>query len=49
MSTPFTIHIPDERLEQIKRKIEAYDWNQLPYAGGWTSGVGKADLQRLVS
>ena len=49
MATPFTIHIPDDRLVQIRRKLEAYDWDLLPDAGGWTSGVGKADLRRLVS
>lgn len=49
MPTPFTIHIPDDRLAQIMQKVRAYDWDQLPDAGGWTSGVGKADLRRLVS
>lgn len=49
MIAPFSIHIPDERLEQIRRRIEAYDWDQLPDAGAWTSGVGKADLRRLIS
>jgi pimeloyl-ACP methyl ester carboxylesterase len=49
MATPFTIHVPDDRLDQIRRKVEAYDWDQLPDAGGWRSGVGKADLRRLVS
>jgi len=49
MLTPFTIHIPDDRLAQIMQKVRAYDWDQLPDAGGWTSGVGKADLRRLIS
>lgn len=49
MIAPFSIHIPDERLEQVRRKIEAYDWDQLPDAGAWRSGVGKADLRRLIS
>jgi pimeloyl-ACP methyl ester carboxylesterase len=49
MATPFAIHITDDRLAQIRRKIDAYDWDLLPDAGGWTSGVGKADLRRLVS
>jgi hypothetical protein len=48
MVTPFTIHVPEERLEQVRRKIEAYDWDQLTDAGAWTSGVGKADLRRLA-
>jgi pimeloyl-ACP methyl ester carboxylesterase len=49
MATPFTIHIPDERLAEIRRKVEAYDWDRLPDAGGWKSGVGKGDLRRLVA
>jgi pimeloyl-ACP methyl ester carboxylesterase len=48
MATPFTIHVPDQRLDEIRRKVEAYDWDQLPDAGGWRSGVGKTDLQRLI-
>ncbi|WP_232307480.1 epoxide hydrolase family protein [Sphingobium chungbukense] len=43
-----TIHIADDRLAQIRRKVEAYDLDQLPDAGGWKSGIGKADLGRLI-
>ena len=49
MIAPFTINIPDERLIAIKAKVEAYDWSQLPDAGGWRSGVGIKDLKRLVA
>jgi len=49
MVTPYTIDIPDERLAAIMAKIEAYDWSQLPDAGGWRSGVGINDLKRLVT
>ena len=45
---PYTIAIPDTRLTTLRTKIAAYDWNLLPDAGGWRSGVGKADLRRLV-
>jgi hypothetical protein len=38
MVTPYTIDIPDERLAAIMAKIEAYDWSQLPDAGGLASG-----------
>ena len=48
MISPFTINIPDERLTAIMAKVDAYDWSQLPDAGGWTSGVGITDLKRLV-
>lgn len=42
MATPFAIHIADELLAQIRRKLDAYDWDLLPDTGGWTSGVGEA-------
>jgi len=47
--SPFTIHIAEERLATIRTKVEAYDWAQLPDAGGWTAGVGVDDLKRLVA
>jgi hypothetical protein len=34
MATPFTIDISDERLSTISAKVKAYDWSQLPDAGG---------------
>lgn len=49
MISPYTVHISDERLAAIKAKVEAYDWSQLPDAGGWSAGVGIEDLKRLVA
>ena len=49
MPSPYTIHIPEERLATIQSKVDAYDWNQLPDAGGWKAGVGVNDLKRLVT
>jgi len=48
MIEPYTIAVPDTRLAAIREKVAAYDWDQLPDAGGWEAGVGKADLKRLV-
>lgn len=48
MVAPYRIHIPDERLAVIAGKVTAFDWGQMPDAGGWTAGVGLADLRRLV-
>jgi len=48
MVTPFTIAIPVERLASIRAKVAAYDWSAVPDAGNWQSGVGLADLKRLV-
>ncbi len=46
---PFKIHLPDDRLAQIRHRVEAYGWDQFSDAGGWRSGIGKADLQQLVT
>jgi pimeloyl-ACP methyl ester carboxylesterase len=48
MIKPFTIAVPDERLASIRAKVAAFDWGAVPDAGGWQSGVGLADLKRLV-
>lgn len=49
MVAPYTIAIADERLATMRQKVEAYDWSQLPDAGGWSAGVGIGDLKRLVA
>lgn len=49
MVSPYTINIPNERLAAIQAKVEAYDWSELPDAGGWRAGVGIKDLKRLVA
>src|SRR5713101_1760291 len=49
MPETFTISISDDRLVAIRAKVEAFEWNDIPDAGGWRSGVGLADLRRLVS
>ena len=48
MAKPYVISISEERVSEIKRKVEGFDWDQFPDAGGWGSGVGKADLRRLT-
>jgi pimeloyl-ACP methyl ester carboxylesterase len=48
MPEPFTIAIPEARLAAIRGKVAAFDWDALPDAGGWRSGVGLADLRRLT-
>jgi len=44
----FTISIPEARLAAIRTKVANYDWDELPDADGWESGVGKSDLKRLI-
>jgi pimeloyl-ACP methyl ester carboxylesterase len=49
MISPYTIDISNQRLAAITAKVEAYDWSQLPDAGGWRAGVGIDDLKQLVA
>lgn len=49
MISPYAIEISDWRLAAIMAKVEAYDWSQLPDAGGWRSGGGIDDLKPLVA
>jgi len=49
MVSRYTINIADERLDAIRAKVDAYDWSELPDAGGWSAGVGVEDLKRLVA
>jgi len=48
MVKPYTIAIPEERLAAIHYKVSNYDWSRFPDIGGWSGGVGVADLKRLV-
>lgn len=49
MIEPFAIDVPQERLDAIRSRVEAFDWDGLADAGGWKSGVGLRDLRRLVT
>ena len=48
MAEPFFIAVPEDRLAAIHAKVEAFDWSIMPDAEDWRSGVGLADLKRLV-
>lgn len=48
MIEPFVIDVPQARLDAIRTRVEAFDWEGLADAGSWRSGVGLADLRRLV-
>ncbi|MDB5632463.1 MAG: epoxide hydrolase [Tardiphaga sp.] len=48
MAQPFSITVSDARLAFIWARVEAFDWSSVADAGGWRSGVGLADVRRLV-
>lgn len=49
MITPFSIAVPQARVDQIRERVEQYNWDDLADAGGWKSGVGLDDLRRLTA
>lgn len=49
MIRPFIIAIPQTRVDQIRERVEQYNWDDLADAGGWKSGVGITDLRRLTT
>lgn len=48
MAQPFSITVSDARLAFIWARVKAFDWSSVADAGGWRSGVGLADVRRLV-
>lgn len=46
--TPYTIHIPDDSLEQLRKKLETTRWPSELENSGWKHGVPLADVKRLA-
>jgi pimeloyl-ACP methyl ester carboxylesterase len=44
---PFTIHVSDDTLDFIRRRVRDYRWDALPDAGGWHRGTEIAFLREL--
>lgn len=36
---PFIIHIPDDTIDSIKKKVADYPWHEMPDDGGWDYGT----------
>ncbi len=48
MNQPFTVHVPDEVLEDLRRRLRNTRWPEpLPYPS-WTAGVDADYLKELV-
>ena len=45
---PFMIAIPDARLDRIITRARSFDWDGFPDAGGWSAGIAKDVLRRIV-
>ncbi|NBB50441.1 alpha/beta fold hydrolase [Rhizobium sp. CRIBSB] len=46
---PFTLSLPEPRLQRIRDRVAAFDWTDFPDAGGWSAGVSSAEMQRIAA
>ena len=37
--TPYKINVPDETIEEIKSRVVAFPWHEMPSDGGWEYGT----------
>ena len=37
--TPYKINVPDETIEEIKSRVAAFPWHEMPSDGGWEYGT----------
>lgn len=47
--TPFTIAIPQERLDHIAARIKSFEWLDVPQDGGWAYGANQDYLKGLCA
>lgn len=45
---PFTIALPEERIDRVMDRVASYDWGNFPDAGGWSAGMAKDTLRRFA-
>ena len=45
--TPFAIDVPQATLDQIRERVRAYEWHEMPAAGGWSYGANRDYLREL--
>ena len=46
---PFTLHVPDETLAEIRARVAAYPWHEMPDDGGWGYGTNLDYLKELCA
>ena len=49
MSTyqPFSVAVPDDTLEHIRSRVQAYQWHEMPDDGGWDYGTNLDYMKEL--
>ena len=46
---PFTIHVPDETLDRIRRRVAGFPWHEMPDDGGWACGTNLDYMKELCA
>ena len=44
---PFRIEVPDEILENIRKRVRDYPWHEMPDDGGWEYGTNLDYMREL--
>lgn len=47
--SPFQFHVPEEVLENIRARVAAYPWHEMPNDGGWDYGTNMNYLKELCA
>ncbi len=47
--TPFTIDIPQDRLDKIASRVADYEWHEMPQNGGWAYGANLDYMKDLCA
>ncbi len=46
---PFTISVPDETLAEVRRRVAAFPWHEMPDDGGWNYGANLDYMKELCA
>jgi microsomal epoxide hydrolase len=46
---PFTINVPQARLDRIRTRVAEYEWHEMPENGGWEFGANLDYMKELCA
>ena len=46
---PFTVNVPDETLDYIRKRVAEYRWHEMPDDGGWAYGANLDYMKELCA
>ncbi|AXT25012.1 epoxide hydrolase (plasmid) [Phaeobacter inhibens] len=49
MITPYSFHVPDKTLDDIRTRVVNYPWHEMPDDGGWDYGTNMVYLKELCA